>query len=328
MLPRSPSSKGSPGSGGGSATSAAMEELLLTPSLFSKFQSLIYNEAGIWLGPQKQALLTSRLARRLRLLGLSTMKEYFRLVSHPDQQHERALMLDCITTNETHFFREPKHFDYLAQHVFPRWKQAAEAGTRTKNVNVWSAGCSSGEEPYSLAMLLLKHLPQQEGWLPQILASDISTSVLEKARAATFSINKVHEIPKDYLRAYMLKGTRDSSAEMRVIAEVQKLVRFSRINLFADSYPVQGQFDLIFCRNVLIYFDERSKQKVIAGLARHLSPSGLLFVGHSEHLCGTSAELKSVAPTVYSLKNHDAQPPQSDKRAGDGWHSPGNVVIS
>jgi chemotaxis protein methyltransferase CheR len=271
------------GRGGVCATSAAIQELALAPSL----------------------------ARRLRLLGLSTMKEYFRLVSHPDQQHERALMLDCITTNETHFFREPKHFDYLAQHVFPRWKEAAEAGTRPRAINVWSAGCSSGEEPYSLAMLLLKHLPPDQGWFPQILASDISTRVLEKARAATFSIQKATEIPRDYLCAYMLKGTRDACGEMRVTAEVQKVVRFARINLFADSYPVQDKFDLIFCRNVLIYFDERSKEKVIAGLARHLSRSGLLFVGHSEHLCGTSPQLKSVAPTVYALKNEEAQSAQN-----------------
>ena len=139
--------------------SAADEELAIAPALFRRFQSLIYTESGIWLGPQKQALLTSRLARRLRVLGLSTMGEYFRLVSQPDQQQERSLMLDCITTNETHFFREPQHFDYLANQIFPRWRLEADAGTRTRHIHIWSAGCSSGEEPYSLAMLLLKHLP-------------------------------------------------------------------------------------------------------------------------------------------------------------------------
>lgn len=287
---------------GNSGVSAAFEELSLAPALFSKFQSLIYNESGIWLGPQKTALLTSRLARRLRFLGLSTMREYFRLVSQPDQQHERSLMLDCVTTNETHFFREPKHFDYLAQQVFPRWRREAEVGARTRHINVWSAGCSSGEEPYSLAMLLLKHLPEEEGWFHQILASDISTGVLEKARAATFSLDKAHEIPKEYLHTFMLKGTRESSGTMRVMPEVQKIVRFARINLSADSYPVQGNFDLIFCRNVLIYFDDRSKQKVVGGLLRHLSLAGLLFVGHSEHLFGISRDIRLVAPTVYALK--------------------------
>lgn len=301
---------------GNVCVSAASDELSLAPGLFAKFQSLIYNESGIWLGPQKQALLTSRLARRLRLLGLSTLREYFRLVTQPDQQHERALMLDCITTNETHFFRDSSHFDYLAQRIFPRWRQQAEAGQRTRHLSVWSAGCSSGEEPYSLAMLLLGHLPQEAGWFPQILASDISTGVLEKARAAIFPIDKSNQIPKDYLRAFMLKGTRGASDVMRVAPEVQKIVRFARINLFADSYPVQGTFELIFCRNVLIYFDERSKTKAINGLLRHLAPGGLLFVGHSEHLGGLLPQLRLVAPSVYALRNDQSHP------AREIWNSP------
>lgn len=309
-MPRSDSRPRVPGNCG---VSEAIEELSLAPVLFSRYQKLIYNECGIWLGPQKQALLTSRLARRLRTLGLSTMSEYFRLVTQPDQQHERSVMLDCITTNETHFFREPRHFDYLAQEVIPRWKHEAEAGKRIRHVNVWCAGCSTGEEPYSLAMLFLKHLTADTGWFPQILASDISTRVLEKAREAMFPIDKAQEIPKDYLRSYMLKGTKESSGTMRVAPELQKIVRFARINLFADFYPVQGTFDLIFCRNVLIYFDDRSKEKVVAGLVRHLSPSGLLFVGHSEHLHGISRELRLVAPTVYGLKS--APPLEPHKNA-------------
>src|SRR5258708_730552 len=130
-MERSDSRSRTPGNRG---VFAAGADLSLTPALFSKFQSLIYNESGIWLGPQKHALLTSRLARRLRMLGLSNMREYFRLVSQPDQQHERSLMLDCITTNETHFFREPRHFEYLAQQVLPRWKQEADAGQRTRHL--------------------------------------------------------------------------------------------------------------------------------------------------------------------------------------------------
>lgn len=294
------------------AVSDGIDELSLAPGLFGKFQKLIYNESGIWLGPHKQALLTSRLARRLRLLGLSTMSEYFRLASQPDQQHERSVMLDCITTNETHFFREPRHFDYLAHEVIPRWKMEAETGKRIRHLNLWCAGCSSGEEPYSLAMLLLKHLPAEAGWFPQILASDISTRVLEKARGALFPIEKAQQIPKDYLQAYMLKGTKESSGTMKVSPELQKLVRFARINLFADSYPIRGTFDLIFCRNVLIYFDDRSKEKVVGGLVRHLSPSGLLFVGHSEHLHGISRELRLVTPAIYGLRSGPGPEPHPD----------------
>src|SRR5579859_4107840 len=127
---------------------------VLSPALFSRFQNLIYQESGIWLGEHKYALLTGRLARRLRLLGLHSMLEYFQLVTQPDQQHERAVMIDCITTNQTHFFREPRHFDFLAQQVFPGWQRQGTSGERTRHLRVWSAGCSSGEEPYSLAMLL------------------------------------------------------------------------------------------------------------------------------------------------------------------------------
>jgi chemotaxis protein methyltransferase CheR len=280
--------------------SGATDDLSLTPALFSKFQALIYQESGIWLGSHKQALLTGRLARRLRLLALNNMQEYFRLINQPDQQHERALMIDCITTNETHFFREPRHFDFLVQQVFPRWKREAATGERLSRLTVWSAGCSTGEEPYSLAMLLLKHFPPDQGWCVDILATDISTRVLEKARAAIFPIEKSKEIPRDFLRAYMLKGTAEQRGVMRASPEIQRMVRFVRVNLSADSYPIDGAFDLIFCRNVLIYFDQQSKQKVITGLLQHLAPSGLLFVGHSEHLGGVSPGLKSVAPTVYA----------------------------
>jgi chemotaxis protein methyltransferase CheR len=273
----------------------------LAPGLFSKFQKLIYQEAGIWLAVHKHALLTGRLARRLRLLGLANMQDYYQLVTQPDQQHERAVMIDCITTNETHFFREPRHFDYLEREVFPKWQREAAAGDRIMRLRIWSAGCSTGEEPYSLAMLLLKHFPEGKGWDLEVLATDISTRVLEKARAAIYPLDKSKEIPAEYLRAYMLKGRGDHKSEMKVSPELHRVVRFARVNLHADSYPVQGPFDLIFCRNVLIYFDQESKTKVIGGILRHLSPSGLLFVGHSEHLGGIAPGLKTVAPTIHAL---------------------------
>jgi len=282
----------------------------LSPALFAKFQQLIYREAGIWLADHKQALLSGRLARRLRLLGLGSMSQYLELVSQPDQQHERAVMIDCITTNETRFFREARHFDFLSQHVFPRWQQETAAGERSTRVRIWSAGCSSGEEPYSLAMLLLKHFPQETGWDLEVLATDISTRVLEKARQAVYPIEKMKDIPAEYLRAYMLKGRGEHKGVMKVSPELHRIVRFARVNLHADSYPVVGLFDLIFCRNVLIYFDQESKEKVIDGIVRHLSPTGLLFVGHSEHLGGIAPSLKTVAPTIHVLAGNalSAQP--------------------
>jgi len=287
----------------------AHEHSTLAPGVFSKFQQLIYREAGIWLAIHKHALLTGRLARRLRLLGLKNMQEYYQLVTQPDQQHERAVMIDCITTNETHFFREPRHFDYLERQVFPKWQQEAAAGERVMRLRVWSAGCSTGEEPYSLAMLLLKNFPESKGWDIEVLGTDISTRVLEKARVATYPIEKSKDIPGEYLRAYMLKGRGDHKAMMKVSPELHRVVRFARVNLHADSYPVLGSFDLIFCRNVLIYFDQESKIKVISGILRHLSPLGLLFVGHSEHLGGIAPSLKTVAPTIHALASSIAAMP-------------------
>jgi chemotaxis protein methyltransferase CheR len=293
----------------------------LPPGLFSKFQKLIYQEAGIWLATHKHALLTGRLARRLRLLGLSNMQEYYQLVTQHDQQHERAIMIDCITTNETHFFREPRHFDFLEREVFPKWRQEAAGGMRPTRLRVWSAGCSSGEEPYSLAMLLLKYFSELKGWELEVLATDISTRMLEKARAAIYPIEKSKDIPAEYLRAYMLKGKGDHKAVMKVSPELHRVVRFARVNLHADSYPVLGSFDLIFCRNVLIYFDQESKMKVIGGILRHLSPSGLLFVGHSEHLGAIAPNLRIVAPTVHVLANSTGIEPQPRAAGATGSYS-------
>lgn len=291
------------------------DRISISPALFGKFQKLIYEEAGIWLADHKQALLTGRLARRLRLLGLNDLQEYFHLLIQPDQQHERALMIDCITTNETHFFREPRHFEFLETHVFPSWQQQVVTSRRSRTLRVWSAGCSSGEEPYSLAMMLLKSFPEDQGWNIEVLATDISTRVLEKARVGIYPIEKAKDIPKHYLHTFMLKGKGEHKDVMKVGPELHRVVRFARVNLHADSYPVVGVFDLIFCRNVLIYFDHKSKQKVIEGILHHMSPTGLLFVGHSEHLGSLVPELKTLAPTIHVLRCD-----QSKKLAASASH--------
>lgn len=264
---------------------------------FVLFQAMIYRESGIWLSEGKASLLTGRLSKRLRALGLRNFAKYYQLVGTDEE--ERRAMLDAITTNETHFFREPGHFDFLDRHVFPRWCQEGAAGQRPTRLRVWSAGCSSGEEPYSLAMLLLKHF-HVEKWDLEVLATDISTRVLEKAREGVYPIEKMKDIPQEYLRAYMLKGRGDNQGVMKAGPELLRIVSFAHVNLHADSYPIQGPFDLILCRNVLIYFDQKSKEKVISGIVQHLSPSGLLFVGHSENLGGISPNLRTVAPTVYA----------------------------
>ena len=278
----------------------------IAPKLFEKYQALIYDAAGIWLSESKTALLCGRLARRLRSLNIETMEEYFHHVTNPQNHDEFILMLDAITTNETHFFREPKHFEFMAQRLFPRWKKEAEAGKRSRRIRIWSAACSSGEEPYSLAMILLKHFPAAEGWTPEILATDISTQVLAKAKAGIYALDKARSIPFDLLQRFMLQGTGEQNGHMRVGPEAQEIVRFARLNLSHDPLPVHGEFDAIFCRNVLIYFDMQSKTKVVKGLMQHLSPNGLLFVGHSESLTGVTTKMKTLAPTIYgNVDEHD-----------------------
>ena len=290
------------GAGASRELSAGQEpsQLSVSPALFQKFQKLIYAETGIWLSTSKTALLCGRLFRRLRELEIPSLDIYYDRVSHPDQQEERARMIDAITTNETRFFREPRQFDFMLQRVLPRWRAEAEQRLRSKRVRIWSAGCSSGEEPYSLAMLLAKHLPAEEGWDVRLLATDISNRVLEKARQGIYPITKSAELPPDFLHSFMLRGTADRQSEMKVKVEIQQMVDFRRLNLNQESAPVDGPFDAIFCRNVLIYFDAASKRRVVENLSRHLRAGGFLFVGHAENLTSMFSQLRSLEPTIYT----------------------------
>lgn len=271
----------------------------LSPSLYEKFRALIYRETGIWLGDSKRALLCGRLSRRLRALELVTLAEYYQLISHPGQHLERVLMVDAITTNETRFFREPKHFEFLGQEVFPGWRGEAEQGLRSKKIRIWSAGCSSGEEPYSVAMLLAHHFPASQSWDVEVLATDISTRMLEKARTAVYSLASSCDIPRHFLYRFMLKGIAAQAGFMKVMPEIRQLVRFHRINLIQGPYPFGAAFDLILCRNVLIYFDRNSKQKVVDSLARCLAPGGYFLIGHAENLNQVTSSVRSLAPTIY-----------------------------
>jgi chemotaxis protein methyltransferase CheR len=273
--------------------------LRVSPALFQKFQKLIYSETGIWLGEAKTALLCGRLFRRLRALELSSLEEYYERVMRADQEEERTRMIDAITTNETRFFREPRQFEFLEQEVFPRWRAIAEQGGLGRTVKIWSAGCSSGEEPYTIAMLLARHLPAAEGWDARILATDISNRVLEKARMGIYSMARAAELPKDFLRSFVLRGIAERDGEIKVKVEIQRMIEFRRLNLDQTVEMGDGPFDAIFCRNVLIYFDAASKQRAVANLVRYLAPGGLLFVGHAENLSSLSSQIRSIEPTIY-----------------------------
>ena len=273
-----------------------MNTTLLSTKEFRLFQRLVQHEAGIFLSDQKRALLAGRLAPRMRSLETPTFSAYYDRVT--GDREELVRMIDSICTNETQFFREPKQFAFLEQQVLPVWQVEAAAGNRARRVRVWSAGCSTGEEPYSIAMSLAWHLP---GWTIEILASDLSTKALERAAAGIWPIERAEQIPPQYRREFMLRGRGAQEAKMAARPEITSLIRFARINLSQDSYPVAGSFDLIFCRNVLIYFDAPSKRRVIDRLLDRLAPRGLFFLGHSESLHGLE-RVSPAGPTVYALK--------------------------
>jgi len=269
----------------------------ITTRDFRRFQALVQGEAGIFLSDQKRALLVGRLAPRLRALELPSFAAYYERVW--SDREELVRMIDALCTNETHFFREPKQFAFLEQQVLPAWRTAADTGERAKRLRVWSAGCSTGEEPYSIAMSLAWHLP---GWSVEILASDLSTKVLDRAAAGIWAMERAEEIPPHYRKTFMLRGRGAQEGKMAARPELSATIRFARINLNAESYPAAaGRFDLIFCRNVLIYFDAPSKRRVIDRLLDRLDPAGFFFLGHSESLNHVE-RVRAAGPTVYTLK--------------------------
>ena len=275
---------------------------------FVLFQKLIYREAGIHLVPAKKALLEARLTRRLRELGLSSFAAYYRHILDADHSDELIVLLDRIATNETHFFREPKQFEFLENEVFPAWKERNRSAGGTRHIRAWSAACSSGEEPYSLAMMLWNHFPTGSGWDFEILATDLSTRALSTGAAGIWPIDKASEIPQGYLKKYMLKGSGEQSGNMKAGAELRSVVRFERLNLNDDDYPVTGNLDLIFCRNVLIYFDTQSRARVIQRLVDRLAPNGFLFVGHAESLTGVTDRVRYIVPTIYTITDQPQTP--------------------
>jgi chemotaxis protein methyltransferase CheR len=272
---------------------------VLTDEEFALFQTLIYREAGIHLSPMKKALLVSRLGKRLRELGLRSFAAYHRTVRE-DRGGELVRMLDAICTNETHFFREPRQFAHIESTIVPAWRADAEAGRRSKTIRVWSAACSTGEEPYSIAMLLAHCFADDPQWRIEILASDLSTKVLQQARAGVWPIQRAQHIPEHLLKAYMMRGRRTQEGLMKARPELRAMIDFARVNLNDAAPAVTGRFDLIFCRNVLIYFDDASKARVLDRLLAHLAPTGFIFLGHAESLSRWTDRVRSVGPTIYA----------------------------
>jgi chemotaxis protein methyltransferase CheR len=284
----------------------------MTDAEYGRFRAYIYEHSGIQLGPGKKEFLSARLAGRLRDLGLSGYGEYYRLLVHGDRAEEVKLF-DAVSTNETHFFREPQHFAFLRDVAFPEWDRRAAEGARSRRVRIWSAACATGQEVYSLAMLAEDRFPAAAGWDVEILATDLSVRALEAARAGLWPIDQHREIPERYLKAYMLKGVDRQQGKMKAGPTIRALVRFARVNLNNDVYPVGGPFDVIFCRNVLIYFDAQAKVRVVERLTEYLAPGGYLVLGQVESATGLTDRLRAVGPTVYVRADTDSS--ASEERA-------------
>ncbi|HYG13861.1 MAG TPA: protein-glutamate O-methyltransferase CheR [Methylophilaceae bacterium] len=265
-----------------------MEFNPITLDEFHLFKRFIYDQAGINLSDNKQSLVSGRLAKRLRLHGLQNFGDYYRLINSHSQAAEAQVAVDLLTTNETHFFREPKHFDFLRSTVLP--KQAPG-----RLIRVWSAASSTGEEPYTIAMLLADQL-KDNPW--EVIGSDLSTRVLEKARHARYAIDSAAEIPRHYLTRYCLKGTGNSEGVLLIARELRSRVQFMQVNLM-QPFPALGEFDIIFLRNVMIYFDNETKRQLVTRMLPLLKPGGYFIISHSESLNGISDAYELVSPSIY-----------------------------
>lgn len=261
----------------------------LTADQFLQITNWLYRHSGIRLRAGKEALIRSRLARRLRLRGLSSYAEYIAYIERESDGAEFAAMVDALCTNTTHFLREQRHFDVLASRF-----QSAEHPPR----RLWSAGCSSGEEAYTLAMLALEHATAGQASDVSILATDLSQRMIDRAQAGSYSESAIKSLPPSWREQYWIENATAGVPTYSPHPALKERIRFLRLNLM-DAWPVAGPFDVIFCRNVMIYFDKRTQQRLVDRFHALLAPGGQLFVGHSESLSGLAHRFVYQQPAVY-----------------------------
>jgi chemotaxis protein methyltransferase CheR len=279
-------------------------EELIGKADYGRLCRLIYEQSGINLGPEKKTMVELRIKRRVRSLSLDSFVDYFAYLFGPHGHREELVhLLDVVSTNKTDFFREPEHFDFLIQKAVPELMSRNESG---RALQIWSAGCSTGEEPYTLAMVLQEYGLTHSGFRFNVLATDLSTTVLAKAERGVFSLDVVQPVPGDLKRKYFMRSRDRDSKLVRVVPELRRMVEFRRLNFMDADFGLAEKVDVFFCRNVIIYFDRPTQQQIMLKLANQLLPGGYAFVGHSETLHDMNLPLVPIAPALYR-KPRDAR---------------------
>jgi chemotaxis protein methyltransferase CheR len=274
-------------------------EFLMSGGDFRRIAEMIHSDAGIYLQEAKATLVYARLAKRLRVLGLTNFGDYCELVAGPRGQEERQEMLAALTTNVTRFFREGHHFEHLKSHVLPPLLKEAARGGR---IRIWSAACSSGQEPYSIALTILSVLPDAAAHDIKVLATDIDPHILEVGKKGVYAESLLADVSPDLRKRFFEPHRGDGEQQWRVSEALRGLVAFRPLNLIED-WPMRGAFHAIFCRNVVIYFDEATQQRLWSKFVPRLEPGGWLYIGHSERVSGPAgAQLGSDGISTYRLK--------------------------
>jgi chemotaxis protein methyltransferase CheR len=274
----------------------AKEAIELTETDFARFSRLVYDQSGISLHDGKKELVKARLGKRIRQGNFSSFREYYDFVVSDPTGEELIQLLNSISTNFTHFFRENQHFDYLRQEVIPALKK--KMGPNLRKIRIWSAGCSTGEEPYTIAITLLEARDNPANWIPEILATDLSTKVLGCARSGIYERKKIQTLSQELTRKYFLRGENQWRDYVKVKPSVKNVVTFQRFNLM-DTLTQKEPFDCIFCRNVMIYFDKETRKALVNRFYNNLEKGGHLFIGHSESLTGMDHPFQYVKPAIY-----------------------------
>ncbi|MBF0380464.1 MAG: protein-glutamate O-methyltransferase CheR [Magnetococcales bacterium] len=268
---------------------------------FKRLASFIQEQVGIQMPDSKRSLLTARLQKRLRILKMTSFSDYVDWILNPKHSGEEMInFLDLVTTNKTDFFREPAHFDYMTSTALPTLMEKKGAGSK-RPLQIWSAPCSSGEEPYTLAIVAMEFAKSKmiTNYQVKILGSDLSTRALKKGFNAVYEKSKVDGVPLNIKKEYMLKSKNRENPSVRMGPKLRSMVQFHHLNFMDADYNIHNYYDIIFCRNCLIYFDRKTSANIVNKLCRNLLPGGYFFIGHAETLNGIEVPVKQVAPTIY-----------------------------